>query len=273
MRRVIEHPRVRQVVGQYQQLTRREQLIINITIEFLLVMLVVLLVLEPLWKDIVFNRQRTQSLNDGSLTMETQTLALQRNPVNDPNPPLRSQQEQLQQQLGMVQERNHQQMAALVSPQQLARVLEQVLAETPSLQLISLENLPPEPLLTAAVGSAADTTAAASAAKASASKTGPVAATAVAAASQASAAGSHSGAIADSGVAGSADSGTILWRHGLRLHLKATWPAVLDYLQRMQQLPGTLHWQGLEYHQKEYPWGEITLEVFTISVSREVVGA
>lgn len=245
MRRVIEHPRVRQVVGQYQQLTRREQLIINITIEFLLVMLVVLLVLEPLWKDISANRQRTQSLNDGSLTMETQTLALQRNPVNDPNPPLRSQQEQLQQQLGMVQERNHQQMAALVSPQQLARVLEQVLAETPSLQLISLENLPPEPLLTASSGQIAE-------------KTAPAA----------SANTVHDGA-QDS----TADSGTILWRHGLRLHLKATWPAVLDYLHRMQQLPGTLHWQGLEYHQKEYPWGEITLEVFTISVSREVVGA
>lgn len=265
--KLIEHPRVTGLVNQFVQLSRREQVIMNITLQFVLLALVFLLALEPLWQAIAINRSRLQSLNDNTLIMENQTLAMQKNPVNDPNPSLRSQQDQLQQQLGQVQARNQQQMAALVTPQQLSKVLEQVLAETPALQLLRLENLPPQPLLTIPAGQTAAVN------PVSTSRTASTATVSTNSVIGGISAASATGAGGNAAEAESETARTILWRHGLRLHLRATWPAVLDYLQRMEQLPGTLHWQQLEYHQQEYPWGELTFEVFTISVSREVVGA
>ncbi|WP_221800009.1 hypothetical protein [Oceanobacter mangrovi] len=64
----------------------------------------------------------------------------------------------------------------------------------------------------------------------------------------------------------------LFWRHQLTIRLQATWPSALDYLQRLQQSEQRLFWQSLDYQVDAYPWGELLLEVYTISTSKEVVG-
>jgi MSHA biogenesis protein MshJ len=244
--RLVEHPQIKPLLLRYQQMTTREQQLFSITCRFLLVMLVALLVLEPLWRSSQQKHQQLVVGQDLIVKMQAQIEHMRLNPVDDPNPLLLEQQRQLEQQLQMIEGKNRQQTNTIISPRDMAIMLEQVLAQTPQLQLQSLENLDPQPLLVdhprpPALNAGNNTT------------------------------------TPDSGVvhAGNAvvEGEVVLWRHGLRLQLRATWPATLDYLHRMLQLPGKLYWEKLEFHLDEYPWGELTLEVFSISASKEVVGA
>jgi MSHA biogenesis protein MshJ len=262
--KLVEHPQIKPLLLRYQQMTTREQQLFSLTCRFLLVMLVALLVLDPLWRNSQQKHQQLVVGQDLIVKMQAQIEQMRRNPVADPNPSLREQQRQLTQQLQMIKDKNQSQTDQIISPRDMAIMLEQVLAQTPQLQLQSLENLDPQPLLV----------------DHNASPGGP-------------SVNAGSGAInnvnntinnivnsavtPDTRVVNSenavVEGEVVLWRHGLRLQLRATWPATLDYLHRMLQLPGKLYWEKLEFHLDEYPWGELTLEVFSISASKEVVGA
>ncbi|ASP37185.1 hypothetical protein CHH28_00125 [Bacterioplanes sanyensis] len=63
-----------------------------------------------------------------------------------------------------------------------------------------------------------------------------------------------------------------LYRHGLQLTLKATYPGLVDYLEQLDQSPWRLYWQLLDYEVSDYPRGQVTLKVYTLSTEREVIG-
>ena len=63
-----------------------------------------------------------------------------------------------------------------------------------------------------------------------------------------------------------------LYRHGLQLTLAATYPGLLAYLERLDQSPWRLYWQLLDYKVSDYPKGQVTLKVYTLSSQEEVLG-
>lgn len=218
-----EHPKLKILFAAYGQLARREQRLISVTLLFVVVVAGVSL-LDAFWQD---NRQMSNLLLDTRSQIADLTASaeqLRKEPVNDPNPPLRLRRQQLLLELEQLQQRHRNDDDSMISPRQLAVMLESVLAETADLQLLALENLEPELLLLGATD-------------------------------------------AD----GKRDE--ILWRHGLRLKIRCSWSATLEYLHRLRQLPGRVYWESLDYELTSHPWGELRLELFTISASKEVVGA
>lgn len=63
-----------------------------------------------------------------------------------------------------------------------------------------------------------------------------------------------------------------LYRHGLRLTLSASYDGLLTYLQRLDAMPWRLFWQELDFTVEQHPQGELTLEVYTLSMREEVLG-
>lgn len=69
-----------------------------------------------------------------------------------------------------------------------------------------------------------------------------------------------------------ADPEAVLYRHALRIQLKATYPGLTAYQQRLDRLPWRIYWQTLDYRVTDYPYAEVQIELYTLSLSEEVVG-
>lgn len=62
-----------------------------------------------------------------------------------------------------------------------------------------------------------------------------------------------------------------LYRHGVAIRLETDYPALLSYLQRLDDMPWKLYWTSLDYQVENYPKGELTLEVYTLSTREEIL--
>lgn len=72
----------------------------------------------------------------------------------------------------------------------------------------------------------------------------------------------------------SADSRTAtFYKHGLEIEFEGSYKACLDYLQEIENLPWRFYWQVLELEVLEYPQNRVRLEVSTLSLDEEWIGA
>lgn len=63
------------------------------------------------------------------------------------------------------------------------------------------------------------------------------------------------------------------YKHGLEIEFEGSYQACLDYLQEIENLPWRFYWQVLELEVLEYPRNRVRLEVGTLSLNEEWIGA
>jgi MSHA biogenesis protein MshJ len=63
-----------------------------------------------------------------------------------------------------------------------------------------------------------------------------------------------------------------IYRHGLRLELEGSYRDTLDYLEKLEQLPWRLAWEGIEIQMVSYPKARIVLDLYTLSFEEEWLG-
>ncbi len=73
--------------------------------------------------------------------------------------------------------------------------------------------------------------------------------------------------------ASDAENATVLYRHGLQIEVEGTYAACLQYLEAIETLPWRLYWQVLDLEVIEYPRNRIRIEVSTLSLNEEWIGA
>ncbi|MDH3533304.1 MAG: hypothetical protein OEO82_10265 [Gammaproteobacteria bacterium] len=72
----------------------------------------------------------------------------------------------------------------------------------------------------------------------------------------------------------SADSSDVtFYQHGLEIEVEGSYAACLEYLNAIESLPWRLYWQILELDVIEYPQNRIRIEVSTLSLDEEWIGA
>ncbi|MDP6415432.1 MAG: MSHA biogenesis protein MshJ, partial [Gammaproteobacteria bacterium] len=69
-----------------------------------------------------------------------------------------------------------------------------------------------------------------------------------------------------------ADTATF-YKHGFEIEFEGTYFACLEYLRAVESLPWRFYWQVLELTVDEYPSNRIRLEVSTLSLDEEWIGA
>jgi MSHA biogenesis protein MshJ len=68
-------------------------------------------------------------------------------------------------------------------------------------------------------------------------------------------------------------SAVTFYRHGLEIEVEGSYAACLEYLDAIEALPWRLYWQVLELDVIDYPQNRIRIEVGTLSLDEEWIGA
>ncbi len=130
--------------------------------------------------------------------------------------------------------------ANLVSPQQMARLLQVLLVQTDGLNLKKVRSLGSSPLLTSL--------------QEEKTSTGREQETEV---------------VQDANVA----SISAAFRHGLEIEFDGTFFTTLEYLKKLENLEWKFFWDSIEFKVNEYPDSTSTLSIYTISLDKNWIGA
>jgi MSHA biogenesis protein MshJ len=121
----------------------------------------------------------------------------------------------------------------MVSPEQMAGVLRDVILGMEGLEFVGLEGLPVTRLGVPVGDGAANSPSA--------------------------------GAAAEDGLRSA-------WRHGVRLRFSGSYPAIATYLRQLETLPHGFFWDRLELDAKDHPRIDATLEIHTVSLDKGWIG-
>ena len=68
-----------------------------------------------------------------------------------------------------------------------------------------------------------------------------------------------------------ADDAALLYQHKLTLVMTGRYANLYQVLTRMEQLPWLINWAGLQYKVEQYPTGELSLELITVSEHEDII--
>ncbi len=63
-----------------------------------------------------------------------------------------------------------------------------------------------------------------------------------------------------------------LYRHGIRIKLTGKYFQLRDYLTQLESMSWKFFWQDFQYTIKEYPLGEVEIEMYSLSTNKEFIG-
>ena len=67
-------------------------------------------------------------------------------------------------------------------------------------------------------------------------------------------------------------AGAELYQHRIQLELEGKYDQVSKYLAQVEALPEKVFWQNLAIQMDNYPVGRLSLEVYTLSTSKDLIG-
>jgi MSHA biogenesis protein MshJ len=184
-------------------------------------------------------KQRAQLLRQMSSQQAERQSLQQRLAVSsqDPNGALRAQSATLKTQLQATDRQFETMQHGLVQPQHMGALLQSLLTEHRSLQLLGLRTLP-----VTGIGDMGSRKAAPAVDRAPT----PVAAAA-------------SGVTADD---------AWLYRHAVEIKVQGSYADMRAYLQQLEALPRHVHWGDLEIDARNYPLNIMTVTIFTVSLEK-----
>lgn len=138
----------------------------------------------------------------------------------------------------------------LVTPEQIAPLLQNILRANGKLQLVSLATLPVTPV--GGPPAAAPAMPANPASPANPAAPGTNAATAAVPAAVPAAA--------------AAASSTLLYRHGVQVTVRGSYLDMIDYMAALEGLPAQLFWGDATFSVEAYPRAHVTLTLYTLSL-------
>lgn len=232
--------RLQQLNGWFTALSRREKIMVVLAVFLVPIYLFGQGVILP-------GQQRQQQLQNRLGAVQQQNGALQEQLSQleellqkDQNQETRALVSELREQITTFDQSLQTTLAGLVAPQQMAGLLRAMLAQRPGLTLLSLNNLPPQPL-------------------------NAIPATVVEGRAPSPA------AVAESD--GATEAGPVVYQHGMRLEFKGSYQETVSYLNHLQQLPLRLFWQGIRLEMgDDYPRAQVTLDVYTLSIEEGWIG-
>lgn len=231
--------RISELSGRFNALTLRERLL-------LLVALLVVLYMgwdRFSWQPLVQKQQQlSQRLAEASQQqklVQVELNGLMVRASRDPDKENRRLRDQLKAQLQRLEQQMRSATADLVEPGQMSRMLEQMLLANPELRLLSLKTLGVEAL---GVGKQSDEP------------------------------GKTAGPASQAARQDDARAGALVYRHRVELRFSGSYFATLEYLQALERLRGRLFWDSVEYQVADYPEAEVTLVIYTLSLSRGWIG-
>lgn len=139
-----QHPKVAVFIQRYQALNPRERQLSLITLHLVLLALMAVVFIEPLVSRGMAQQSQANELLATNARLEQQLKQLQNSPIKDPNQELRDELELLTAERLSIENRISNLTDALVSPDKMVALLEQMLTQDSRLKITSLVTLPKE---------------------------------------------------------------------------------------------------------------------------------
>lgn len=177
---------------------------------------------QRLEKDVRAKLNQVQALSDQNQMMMTKL-------AQDPEALAQARVAELKQHLKTEEASVANIVRGLVSPREMPRLVQQMLAKNRALQVIKLENLPAQVL--AEEKNAADAT------------PSPPAATPLTNVAR-------------------------VYRHGMRIELRGQYADIARYLRALEELPSKVFWGEVRFESEKYPLSRVTLVIYTISLNQ-----
>lgn len=221
----------------YLKLARRERAMALLAALVVIGGLGEMMLIDPVWRHRTTMLRGIESQRAERATYQA-TLA---NAAPDPDSALRTQLATLQSQINATDGEFRSLQTGLVQPQHMGALLQSLLAEHRSLQLVGLKSLPVRPLTDEF------------------RKTPPTAVAGGTAASSVASAASGAGA---------ANDDAWLYRHAVEIKVQGSYADMLAYLKELESLPRHVHWGDLEIDARGYPTNVMTVTIFTVSLEK-----
>jgi MSHA biogenesis protein MshJ len=213
-------------------MSRRERVLIFITLAVIVVALLNALLLEPL-----FARQkmlRSQLQEQQAKLDSVQTLIAAVVQANSPNAtsPQRMQLARIRQELDAGNAFLQSRREKLVQPEKMAEYLRQLLSRNSRLQLVGLQTLPVTPLIEQAAGKGTEIAKPAQPFDITAAQENQV------------------------------------FKHGVKLTVRGNYLDLLQYVKALEGMPQQMFWAKAEMSVIKYPTAELTLTLYTLSLDK-----
>lgn len=214
--------------GRYVELSRRERLLVALALVLGPLLIGNALVVDPLWTRSKGMQNSIATQSAAAAQLQAQALSLQQQLNSDPDAGRKAELAALGGERDKLDEQLRQFGAALVRPEEMNGLLERLLARQAGLRLLSLKTLAPQSVLRNDEASQA---------------TKP----------------------ATAGDGKFVERSFDLYRHGVEIRLEGSYGQLQAYLAQLEKLPQRLLWGQLSYRVVDYPRGEMTLTVYTLS--------
>lgn len=213
--------------ARFDSLTLRERAMVAGAVLVLIVVLGYVALLEPQWaRGAQLRRQLAQQAEE--IARIEEQLRGQNAARHDPDAASRAELATLRKQLDEVDARLRDVQQAVVPPERMADLLEQMLKRNRGLQLVSLRSLPAAPLLERKEGAAKD------------------------------AGRGHDEAAA----------GGEMFRHGVEIIVAGSYADLTRYVAELERLPHKMYWNALSLTVDDYPRARLALTVYTLSLDK-----
>ncbi len=211
--------RIEPALAKIDAMSRRERLLVAITMLLTIVILWHVVLMEPLGHRADASRAELESLKQ-RIEAANQNLEEQILQLAGAGNESRWRIAEMRRRIDAINTELGDYASELIDPAEMARVLEEILKEQTSLSLVRIRNKTPELI------------------------TGD----------------------------GERDT-TSFYRHVLEIEVEGTYAACLEYLNAIEDLPWRLYWQLLDLEVIEYPQNRVRIEVSTLSLDEEWIGA
>ncbi len=212
----------------------RERALIFLAMLAVLYLLAAKLVFGPLLAERDALERALQDKNRQTAALQRQIQTLVSPDELDPASPERRRLSELEARREVLRQALARATGGLVSPKEMARLVEQVLARHHGLQVLKLENLPPAPLDEAGQNPPSAT----------ARRTGNAVRT----------------------------DRPRIYKHGMRIELRGRYFDIVEYLRALERLPWKVFWGEVRLETERYPYSRLTLQIYTLSTRRGWIG-
>jgi len=216
-------------------LTDRERILVFLVAAVVVIAIIQLLLVDPLLVDRKKTQASIEQLNSQQRQQEGELAIANARLEVGVNQALQTERDELLQAVSSLDKKIQESIINMIDPKMMAEVLESVLTQDRRITLVSLENLPVEPLVED-------------------SESGTEAAE------------------ADRRLDTIAASDQGLYKHSFVITVQGSYSAVVEYFEKLADLPWQFQWDSLQYEVEKYPAASITLKVHTVSMSQEWIG-
>ncbi len=210
------------------ELSLRERAMIFVGVLAVLYIAAIQLVISPLAAQRTRLEQDLRNKHNEVQATERQIQAMLTGDVLDADTTKRARIDSLREQLKTLDTELSKSTSGLVAPKDMARLVEQFLANNRGLEVVKVESVAPELL----VGESLKT------------------------------------ASGQAGAAAGAQPGALVYKHGLRIELRGSYLNMVGYLKGLEALPWRVFWGEVTLQTEKYPVSKMTLLIYTLSTSQ-----